>query len=119
MSLQTIQVEAGTGRAWFWCPGCQTMHHVTVPPHPQCWGFSGDLIRPTLSPSVKCAWHTWDPPATAENLNPGPQRKVDHCCHFFVTNGRIAYLTDCTHALRGRTVDMVPLMLAAGRNGHV
>jgi hypothetical protein len=27
-------------------------------------------------------------------------------CHSFVTDGRIQFLTDCTHAFAGRTVDL-------------
>lgn len=27
-------------------------------------------------------------------------------CHSFVTNGRIQFLNDCTHALAGQTVDL-------------
>ncbi|MNJ76318.1 hypothetical protein D3C77_735750 [compost metagenome] len=27
-------------------------------------------------------------------------------CHSFVTDGRSQYLTDCTHALAGQTVDL-------------
>ena len=27
-------------------------------------------------------------------------------CHSFVTDGRIQYLDDCTHELRGQTIDL-------------
>ena len=27
-------------------------------------------------------------------------------CHSFVTDGRIQFLSDCTHALAGQTVDL-------------
>jgi hypothetical protein len=27
--------------------------------------------------------------------------------HFFVTNGKIQYLSDCDHKMAGKTVDMV------------
>jgi len=31
---------------------------------------------------------------------------IPSVCHSFVTDGRIQFLTDCTHALAGQTVDI-------------
>jgi hypothetical protein len=31
---------------------------------------------------------------------------VHHCCHSFVTNGKIQFLADCTHKLAGQTVEL-------------
>jgi len=53
------------------------------------WEFDGNLDRPTLKPSLKLT-QEW--------------RKL--ICHSFVTNGRIQYLGDCTHAMAGQTVDL-------------
>ena len=36
-----------------------------------------------------------------------PYDKKD-ICHYSTTDGRIQFLGDCTHALKGTTVDMVP-----------
>jgi hypothetical protein len=52
------------------------------------WTFDGDLVNPTISPSV---------------LSEGEKR-----CHFFVKKGRIQYLNDSQHELAGQTVDMTP-----------
>lgn len=75
------------------------------------WGFNGDLDRPTFTPSVLTRWSPWEPPVNADNLEafkaaPWPQRQVEHVCHSFVTDGRIQFLNDCTHALAGQTVDL-------------
>jgi hypothetical protein len=72
------------GMYHFWCEGCDTAHAIN-----SGWTFDGDLIEPTITPSV---------------LSTGQLR-----CHSFVTKGRIIYLSDCNHALAGKTVRMVPL----------
>ena len=95
------------GKVAFWCPGCQRMHAVTVVgnEHPR-WTWNNDADRPTFSPSVLVYWDGWEPPATPENMNLGPQTKVSKRCHSFVKDGRIQFLGDCTHALAGQTVDL-------------
>jgi hypothetical protein len=74
----------------FSCPGCKRLHMIPVT-GPKAWGFNGDLEKPTLTPSIL---------ATLE----GPTWKA--ICHSFVTDGRIQFLGDCTHALSGQTVDL-------------
>lgn len=101
----------------FDCPGCAAAMRAAraeycgdggvvlavdwVPPgyevSPQCagprWGFNGDLERPTLTPSVLTRF-------------PYGLDQVQVVCHSFVTDGRIQFLGDCTHALAGQTVDL-------------
>ena len=33
-------------------------------------------------------------------------KRINTVCHSFVTDGRIQFLADCTHALAGQTVDL-------------
>lgn len=106
----------------FDCPGCGRMHllptdetpaHVTKADR---WKFNGDYRRPVLSPSVLNRQEMHEPPVTAENLeewkrNPWPQAKVMRVCHSFIgcngaQPGQITFLSDCTHALAGQTVDL-------------
>jgi len=63
------------------------MHQVTIAPHPQPWGWNGDVHRPTFTPSIKVI--------SANERGPT-------CCHSYVAEGFIDFLDDCTHALRGR-----------------
>jgi len=70
------------------------------------WQFNGDYDKPTFSPSVLVTYEHWVPPATPENLNPGPQTKVKDICHSFVRDGQIQFLSDCTHSLAGQTVPL-------------
>lgn len=90
-------VPAGRG-CWVWCPGCD--HACCIPvvgedaslPQGPVWEWDGNLTAPTFSPSV--LQHQ------GETI---PQ------CHSFIRQGRWEFLGDCTHALAGQTVAMVPL----------
>jgi hypothetical protein len=101
----------GEGRAAFDCPGCKFKHVVIIPPHPNAWQFNGDFVYPTLQPSVLMTRHEWHPPVNPENLaqwkaKPWTQTRVELRCHSYVTNGGIQFLDDCSHELRGKTVDL-------------
>lgn len=85
---------------YIWCPGCDHIKGIpipgedgTLPRNGQAhWTWNGSLESPTLSPSI------------LQHASPSmPQ------CHSFLRDGRWEFLSDCTHALAGQTVDMVPL----------
>jgi hypothetical protein len=59
------------------------------------WSFDGNHESPTCSPSF------------LTTLTYGDGRP-QHRCHSFIRNGKIEYLSDCTHKLAGQTIDMVP-----------
>lgn len=77
----------------FYCPGCKETHVVFTQPIDNwpVWGFNADLDRPTVTPSIKVI----KPMADKENV-----------CHSFITDGRIEFLSDCTHELRGQTIEL-------------
>lgn len=101
---------AGPQLVSFFCPGCKERHTVKIA-GTNAWGFNGSNAAPTFTPSVlvrnghylnpaKC-WCTYN----AEHPeDPAPF----HCkqCHSFVTDGRIQFLTDCSHELAGQTVEL-------------
>jgi hypothetical protein len=96
----------------FWCPGCDGAHGVRVGEGvgPR-WDWNGNADKPTFTPSILVRSETWTPPVNSENLdewkrNPWLQTKVATVCHSYVTDGRIAFLSDCTHQLAGQTVDL-------------
>ena len=66
----------------FFCPGCQCAHGIST----SVWKWNGDLEKPTLTPSI---------------LSEGEKR-----CHSFITDGKIKFLLDCYHELKGKTVDL-------------
>lgn len=86
--------------AMLWCPGCAAHHQFVVrdPEHPEpsgpVWTWDGNEEAPTFSPSML--------------LQGGPEGP-DAVCHSFVVGGRWQYLSDCTHALAGQTVDLPPV----------
>ncbi|SEN73857.1 DUF6527 family protein [Nitrosomonas marina] len=91
----------------FLCPGCGKRHLIKhgsgKPPR---WTWNGDAEKPTFRPSVLVRYEHWVPPAMPNQPPPESQEKVIDVCHSFVTDGRIEFLGDCTHALAGQTVDL-------------
>lgn len=71
-----------------WCEACGYAHHIDT----KRWAFDGDMIRPTVSPSLL--------------VHPGDGTPR---CHSFVKAGQIQYLSDSTHALAGKTVPLGPI----------
>lgn len=55
-----------------------------------CWTWNGDVEKPTLRPSVLTE-----------------QRHNNLRCHTWVNDGQAQFLDDCSHELRGQTVDML------------
>jgi len=82
------------------CPACEAENTGSL--HVFClkttwsspgWSFNGDVYKPTFIPSMMARCRL---------------KGVEHVCHSFVTDGRIQYLGDCTHALKGQTIDLPP-----------
>lgn len=55
------------------------------------WTFNGNLESPTFSPSLLVTGY----------LN---KENPDGRCHSYITDGKIQYLSDCTHAFAGKTI---------------
>lgn len=104
-------------RVAFMCPGCQEMHDVTIlqigprgyEKIGPAWGYNGNPDAPTFTPSIlvtgvqgKYVNGEW----TGEFVCDAAGNPLPLCCHSFVTDGRIQFLSDCTHALAGQTVDL-------------
>ena len=53
------------------------------------WKWNGSMEKPTLYPSI--------------NFNADD---ASNRCHSFVTDGKIQFLPDCHHALKGQTVNL-------------
>jgi hypothetical protein len=107
----------------FLCPGCDEVHIIYTnrdwcneqPSGRPCWGFNGDVNRPTFSPSLLCQGLMYpsgnkfpneeeiNRMRAGENLRPLMKPYV---CHSFIRDGKIEFLNDCTHKLKGQTVDL-------------
>lgn len=102
------------GRLAFWCPGCNQAHWIAVGEGsgPR-WGYNGNPDAPTFTPSVLLRSGHYVPGQEGKDcwctFEERTGRKADFkcsVCHSFVTDGRIQFLSDCTHALAGQTVDL-------------
>ena len=80
----------------FWCPGCAEAHSLRV--GQSGWSFNDNVDAPTFQPSVLVTRRV--PPPRE------PDDPPDRICHSFVTDGRVQFLGDCTHALAGQTVPL-------------
>lgn len=98
--------RAEGGRVNFWCPACEDAHTITYG-GPQTWTWNESTEAPTFTPSVKVGGTQWpkDSPFFKPQ-HPDVAPGKDIVCHSFVTDGRIQFLGDCTHALAGQTVDI-------------
>jgi hypothetical protein len=81
------------GERWiaFHCPGCEGGHTIPVTGIRK-WNWNGSFEKPTITPSIL--------------VNAGSKNPTSPMCHSLVTEGLIQFLTDCTHALVGKTVDL-------------
>lgn len=75
----------------FHCPGCEYGHHFAVE-GPTTWDFNGDMEKPTFHPSLL--------------VNASHPEML---CHLVMTDGKIHFLGDCFHKLRGQVVDIPDL----------
>lgn len=95
----------------FRCPGCEDVHGVVIETE-NGWSWNTDLTSPTFAPSVLVRAVQWggepEPAkaATRRARHPNVATGGQTVCHSFVTDGRIQFLGDCTHALAGQTVDL-------------
>lgn len=92
--MRVKKIEHGDTYVSFDCPGCKDFHTIPVT-GPRAWGFNGSLERPTLTPSILARSRVHTDAGIVESV-----------CHSFLTDGRLQFLGDCTHALAGQTVDL-------------
>lgn len=55
-----------------------------------CWTWNGSTEAPTLRPSVKTTGH-------------------DFLCHSWINDGEVQFLSDCSHELKNKTVDLLDI----------
>lgn len=77
------------GSAIYYCPGCKQYHQIN-----STWTITGTDEEPTVNPSILVRGY----------LNEQIQNGV---CHSFIRKGKIEFLSDCSHELKGQTVSMV------------
>ncbi|MBV8885775.1 MAG: hypothetical protein JO235_17515 [Chroococcidiopsidaceae cyanobacterium CP_BM_RX_35] len=79
----------------FYCPGCSENHALYIRPNKALsgatWDFNGDIEKPAFYPSL---------------LTIIEQSKRFKVCHLYVRDGKLQFLTDCTHSLAGQLVEI-------------
>lgn len=55
-----------------------------------CWSWNGDTEKPTIKPSILS--------------NSGTNR-----CHTWINDGKVIFLDDCSHELKGQTLDLLDI----------
>jgi hypothetical protein len=109
--------DGKTGVYTVYCPGCKSQH--LIPTHQgqsifssgATWSFNGDVDKPTFSPSVFIKTGHYAEGKSKTDCWACNNEHLDLCvvCHSFITNGKIQYLSDCTHHLAGQTVELSEL----------
>src|SRR3990167_5202253 len=93
VKLERINIKTVDGEPvedyLFFCPGCECGHRIRAK-GPEAWTWNGSLERPTFSPSYLTYW----------------DGKPSVRCHSYIRDGRIEFLSDCTHELKNQTVDL-------------
>ena len=60
------------------------------------WTWNGSVDAPTVRPSVLTKGGT--------EVN---GKYVEHVCHSWINDGKVQFLTDCTHEFAGQTIDLL------------
>jgi len=92
----------------FWCPGCDEAHGIPVDGS-RGWAWNGSLESPTIDPSILVNQTLYGPDKLTFTNYKGehpPAETHKGICHSFIRNGKIEFLSDCTHALAGQTVEL-------------
>ena len=82
------------------CPGCGVVHMIRLKGPPPLWTWNGDVNAPTLTPSVHFFTRHDD------ERKPLPDGRTRTLCHYKLTSGKIEFLSDSLHRLRGRVVEL-------------
>ena len=116
-ALSAILRRIQDGRIAWWCPGCGGPHAIPVE-GAGAWTWNGKVDAPTFRPSVLTTGFELTRAGEALLLKDqadGTSRgdgftypRVATVCHSFVTDGKMQFLADCTHALAGQTVAISP-----------
>lgn len=94
--------KANDGMLIFYCEGCEECHGVN-----DRWTFNDDFEKPTFSPSILVRGTQRLTDEEADMIMSGKDIELKALvCHSFVIDGKIQYLSDCTHKLAGQTVEL-------------
>ena len=71
------------------------------------WSWNGDTENVTLKPSILMRGTNELNDEDMESVAAGTYTPVPYICHVFVNDGKVQFLNDCTHELKGQTVALL------------
>lgn len=101
-----------------WCSGCNGRHNINYEQRNSSgavWQYNEDINAPTFSPSIHIHYQAFNGTEEEELeyerrrdngeaiIKPTIQKTL---CHYFITLGKIQYLSDCVHEYKGITMDL-------------
>lgn len=88
-----------------WCPACGEVHNFSLKPteNGSCWRWNGNIVAPSFMPSMSI---TRMKPMDGKPQNAWP---LVSRCHYWLKNGKLEFLADCTHRMKGVTMSLPPL----------
>lgn len=105
-----------------WCPACEEKHqyYVDLPTGANHqWTWNGSLTVPDFTPSMNISWGYMIAELAPDTKKYYKDRNIGGRCHYFVREGKqlgkdhaksyIQYCNDCTHAMKGQTVELPDL----------
>lgn len=114
--MKISKIEAGNIHTHlFFCPGCNCGHAINTEPGKKntlggnvpVWTFNGDFEKPTIRASVLVTSTRDITEEEHTRIMNGEKLHIPKTiCHSFVTDGKIQFLDDCTHELKGQTVEL-------------
>lgn len=93
--MKAVPYSDNSGHLIF-CPACECAHKFDA----KRWSFNGDTEKPTFSPSMLVRG------SLRAGILSDDSDSLYGTCHSFVRDGKIEFLSDCTHAMAGQTVDL-------------
>lgn len=108
MKIHKVDYDGSTEFMLF-CPACKMGHHFNE----KIWTFNQDMEKPTISPSLLVRYVNMPDPVLRDEKGEcilGEDGRLVGCkdmiCHSFVRDGKIEYLSDCTHDMAGQTIEL-------------
>ena len=104
-----------SGRGWFVinCPACGE-HVIAVdtpfPSKKDQWSFNRDMEKPTFSPSLLVRTGKYVDSSIVNGKDEETLKYIEetsYLCHSFIVDGKIQFLSDCSHKFAGQTVDLL------------
>lgn len=105
----------------FLCPGCKKNHELPIKGiGTVTWTWDGNIEAPTLSPSILTRYNKMTEKGESDynswytngckSEDAQAFDSVEVVCHSFLKAGKLEFLSDCTHELKGQTVSLPELI---------